>query len=63
MVIGERIYYGIYQGLGPIPILGLRGCCYESLLKSLPVGFWKTLRSNSGMTASRWSKMSDWMAS
>jgi len=32
-------------------------------LKSAPVGFWKTRRSNSGITARMWSKMSAWIAS
>ena len=31
--------------------------------RSLPAGFWKTLSPNSGMTASTWSKTSDWMRS
>ncbi len=34
-----------------------------SCVRSAPVGFWNTRRSNSGTIARMWSKMSDWISS
>ncbi len=36
---------------------------YGIFAKSAPVGSWNTFRSNSGIIARMWSKMSAWIAS
>ena len=55
-------------GCSPAPMrAGRRRAYYDQVpiarSTSRPDGLWNTRRSNSGTTASRWSKMSAWIAS
>ena len=60
----ERVALNLDEAAAP-DNAGVPRCVSDSpqLRMSAPLGCWNTRRPNSGRIASRWSKMSDWIAS